>query len=94
VQAPGELGIGFDSVSVRTPAGSVRVVSDHQCPKGTGFLLDMKTWKLYSTRSAPHMVDEAGKFLRSHSADSYKVELAAYLQLGCDAPGRNARLTW
>ena len=85
--------VGFRSLVVTTPMGEVEVIGDHQCPVGVSYVLTKATWKLYSLDGAPHIVDEAGKYLRSHDADRYKVEFAHYAELGCDMPGRNARLT-
>lgn len=93
VKAP-DLELGFESIKVVTPMGRIDVVADHQCPVGTSFLLTPSSWKLYSIEGAPHMVGESGKFLRSHTDDTFKVEFAWYGNLGCDAPGKNARITW
>lgn len=85
-----EYSAGFKAYSVVTPMGDVTVVADHQCPAGGGWLLTMADWELVSLRACPHFIDEAGKFLRMHDADEYKVELVAYYALACSNPGRSA----
>ncbi len=90
VKAVGELGIGFEAVVIKTPMGRVTVVADHQCPAGAGYLLTMEDWELVSARSVPHIIEESGKFLRSHTADAFKVEFVGYYALACKNPGRSA----
>lgn len=85
-----EYSAGFKAYSIVTPMGDVTVVADHQCPAGAGWLLTMDDWELVSLRSCPHFIDEAGKFLRMHDADEFKVELVAYYALACKNPGRSA----
>jgi hypothetical protein len=89
VTAPGTLGIGFKAYVISTPMGDVKIVADHQCPAGKGYILTLADWELVSARSVPHFIDEGGKFLRSHTADSFKVEFVAYYALACKKPSRS-----
>lgn len=86
--------IGFDVIRLRTPTGIVKVISDRDCPVNTCFMLQMDTWKLYSLGECPQMLDSDGnKWLRNATADSVQVRTGYYAQLGCTAPGYNARIT-
>lgn len=85
--------IGFEAIKIRTPVGVLKVVSDRQCPTEVGYMLQMDTWKLYSLGNAPRILDTDGmKFLREASADAVEVRVGYYAQLGCSAPGWNARI--
>ena len=83
----------FDSVRVYTPSGQVSVVADPNCPTGVAYMLQMDTWKLYSLGMAPKILMTDGlRFLRTENADSVTVRCGYYSQLGCTAPGWNARI--
>ena len=83
----------FDSVKVYTPSGQVNVVADPNCPTGVAYLLQMDSWKLYSLGMAPKILMTDGlRFLRTNDADSVTVRCGYYLQMGCNAPGWNARI--
>lgn len=90
VSAPTTLSIGFEAVRIKTPAGAITVIADHQCPAGAGWILTLADWELLSIGDVPHFVTEAGKYLRSHEQDSFKVELAAYYALACKRADRSA----
>ena len=83
----------FDSVRVYTPSGQVSVVADPNCPTGVAYMLQMDTWKLYSLGMCPKILMTDGlRFLRTENADSVTVRCGYYSQLGCTAPGWNARI--
>ncbi len=87
-------GIGFNGLKVIGPKGPVRVIADQDCPQGTGFSLDMSTWKLYSLKKCPQVIDLDGNELRREAAaDRFEARIAYWAQLGCVAPGFNARVT-
>ena len=83
----------FDSVRVYTPSGQVSVVADPNCPTGVAYLMQMDTWKLYSLGMAPKILMTDGlRFLRTTDADAVTVRCGYYSQIGCTAPGWNARI--
>ena len=87
-------GIGFNGLKVIGPKGPVRVFAGQDCPHGTGFSLDMSTWKLYSLKKCPQVIDLDGNELRREAAaDRFEARIAYWAQLGCVAPGFNARVT-
>lgn len=88
-----EARIGFDALRLMTPRGIVKVVADPFCPVNDAFMLTMDTWKLYSLGDAPRILDGDGlKWLRISTEDHYEVRVGYYAQVGCTAPGWNARI--
>ena len=88
--------LGFRSIVLATSKGTLDVVADHNFPMGVAYMLDRGSWKLYSLGEAPQLLtygDGAGKFLRRSAADGVEVRVGYYAQLGCSAPGYNARIT-
>lgn len=92
VKAPGKASLGFDAIKVYTPAGTLPVVFDADCPQDVIWVLKMSTWKLASVKKMPHIADDDVTMLRSATADEYEVRLAAYGNLGCHDPGANLRI--
>lgn len=94
VQSSDEARIGFDAIRLMTPRGIVKVVADPFCPSNDAFMLTMDTWKLYSLGDAPRVLDggDGLRWLRISDQDQYEVRVGYYAQLGCVAPGWNARI--
>lgn len=92
VKAPGAASLGFDAVKVYTPAGTLPVIPDADCPYNQIWVLSMKTWTLASVGQLPQLADDDVRMLRSSTADEYEVRLAAYYNLGCSDPGANLRI--
>jgi hypothetical protein len=85
--------IGFRGIMVNGPRGVIRVLPDQNCPSGVAYMLDLSVWKLYSLGKCPKILDSDGlKMLRESSADAVEVRVGYYAQLGCRAPGYNARV--
>lgn len=85
--------ISFKSILLNTGAGEVDVISAPACPYNEGYMLQLDTWTLASLDKAPHLVLDDGGAARADSAsDSLNIEVAAYLDLGCRAPGYNCRI--
>lgn len=86
-----EPDIGFKTVVLMGPSGPIKVVADLNCPRGAGFMLEMKTWCFESLNGAPRILNQDGQdILRDATSDSYIVRVGYYGQLTCEAPGRNA----
>jgi hypothetical protein len=82
--------IAFRGVEINGPRGSVKVISDRNCPAMTAFALQMNTWQFVTVGEAPALVEEDGlSMLRSTTQDSYQLQFAAYGNLACNAPGYN-----
>ncbi len=85
--------IGFRGILVHGPRGPIKVVPDQNCPNNAAFMLQLDMWKLYSLGKAPKILDSDGlKFLRDSQTDAVEVRVGYYAQLGCRAPGYNARI--
>lgn len=83
--------VGFRAVEILTPAGTVKVLADRNCPSDKIYGLDMSVWKIYSGGALVRPLDEdsVGSMLRQSSADGYEIRYGYYAQVGCKAPGRN-----
>ena len=88
-----EVEVFYSGVVINGPAGPITVMADRSCPAQTGFLLEMSTWKLYSAGPAIGILDHEGhglEMLRLNNYDAVEIRQGGYLQLGCNAPIRNA----
>ena len=82
---------GFRTLQVYGPHGIIDIVADKDCPTGTGYLLQLDTWGLYSIGDAVGILSHDGnKMLRQNGYDGVEVRMGGYYQLGCRAPGYNA----
>jgi hypothetical protein len=81
----------YSGVVLHGPKGPIEVYPDPNCPSGLGYILTLKSWKLYSIDAAPHIFDEGEgqEKLREATTDGYEVRVGYYAQLGCNAPGHN-----
>ena len=85
--------VGFRGIMVNGPRGPIRVIADQNCPADVAFMLQLDVWKLYSLGKAPKILDSDGlKMLRESSADAVEIRIGYYAQMGCKAPGFNARV--
>lgn len=84
---------GFEALMLRTPSGTVKFLSDADCPQAVCWLLKKETWKLCSRGGIPRVLDPdgAGKVLRQGSSDGVEGRFGYFGQLGCSAPGYNVR---
>ena len=88
-----DVQIGFNGISIVGPAGEIKIVPDLNCNPDVIYLLQLDTWSLNSLGAAPQFLDlDDNKILRDAGADAYEVRLGYYGQLGCSAPGYNARV--
>ncbi len=84
--------IGFDSMIITTTAGKANVFADVNCPQGTGYMLQMDTWKFHHLKGCPHMITQgAGSGGGRMVNDSDRVEFRAVYRgnMACTAPGYN-----
>jgi len=86
--------VGFQTIQINGPKGPVSMYLDQDCPAGTGYVLDMRYWKLYSLGAAPKMLELDGlPMLRLTDDDAYEGRMGYYANLGTTAPGFNAVVT-
>lgn len=66
---------GLEGLTVRTPFGPITCVGVPQMSDGRGYIIDWSSWKLYTLKNLPHVVDEDSlTFVRLgiDTADGYK----------------------
>jgi hypothetical protein len=87
--------VGFAGILIHGPKGAIKVYPDAQCPDNYGFMLTLKTWKLYSMGKAFQIDDlDGNKVLRSSNSDGVDIRCVSYANLGCHAPGFNGIVTF
>lgn len=62
---------GLEGLTVRTPFGPITCIAIPQMQDGRGYIIDWSSWKLYTLKNMPHVVDEDGM---------------TFVRLGIDAP--------
>lgn len=75
--------------------GEIRILPDRNCPQGIAYMLQLDTWVFATIGDAPRMLEvptKQGSFIWDYNADSVEVRTGFYGQLGCFAPGYNARI--
>lgn len=83
--------IGFEGADVHTPAGTVRCVSDPDCPMEYGYVLNLETMFIKHLRSLPHIVmDDGLRSLRLTDDDGVEARVRCWWNLFFDRPGSNA----
>ena len=91
----GEGIVGFETISLMTPAGAIKCVPDHNCPSNAVYMLDMSCWELGSAGPTIQLqkvgAGPAGG-LREENSDSIEYRVAFYGNLICRNPGANLRL--
>ncbi len=88
-------GISFRGIEVSGPQGTIKCLPDRDCPTDRIYMLQMDTIALYSLKEPVMIVDlDGNKMLRESAADAFEVRCASFSQLGIDAPGHNAVLTF
>ncbi len=56
---------GLTGLTVNTPFGPITCIAIPQMVDGRGYILDFTSWKLYTLKNLPHVVDEDGQtFIR------------------------------
>lgn len=86
--------IGFQSIQMHGPKGVVSIMADQDCPAGFAYSLDMSTWKLFSLKGCPQVLDMDGNQLsRVAAADQFEARIVYFAQVYTDAPGYNGVIT-
>lgn len=85
--------ISFTGIKVISPKAVMTVLPSAFLPADVGYMLTMDTWALRSLGEhiRPLMLDGT-KMLRASGADAYEARFGYYSQVGCSAPGWNARI--
>ena len=90
----GTASVGFDAVTFESDTGPIDIISDMNCPRYKGFLLQKDTWFLGSVGKAPRILNfDKQDMLRVYNADSYEVRIGSYVQMVCRAPAWNLQIS-
>lgn len=90
---------GLEGLVVRTGFGPITCIAIPQLPDGRGYIIDWSTWRLYTLRNLPHVIDEDGQmFVRGRegtpdtnaNGDFIKMQFRMWKALLCLMPMANA----
>lgn len=83
--------IGFESIRLRGPNGTVRVYADRNAPVGYARLLQLDTWELRHLGDLVNRGDAAGDggMAREYQADRYEGRMSFYGNMLCHKPSAN-----
>lgn len=88
-------GIGYKALEFPSASGTVAVIPDPNCPYAYGFLLERDTWTFASLGESPHFAtDDGQKYSRESASDGIEFRIRSFHNVICEAPGRNAIITW
>lgn len=86
--AGGEADYGFQFIMIHTPAGSVRLISDPDCPINRGYGMRMSEHYLKHLRGMPHIImDDGIASLRQTSDDGIEARARAWVNYIQRTPG-------
>lgn len=89
------FGIKYDAIQFMGPTGPINVTCDYNATDGTGWMLTKKTWRIVGIGDFPYFDDMGGgRLMKEGNADAYEGRIVADIQVGCDAPGFNCRVTF
>jgi hypothetical protein len=83
--------VGFEGIDLATPAGTMRCISDPDCPTNRGYVLNPSTWYWKHLEAFTHFIrdDGGGVTLRMITEDSIKADVRAMGNVVCTLPGAN-----
>lgn len=78
----GQADYGFEHVKVHSPAGTIKVYSDPDCPTNRGYVGKLSAIYIKHLRGLPHIVSDDGRpNLRSASADDIEARARCWSNL-------------
>lgn len=94
VDMKGPAEIAFRGIMVNGAKKQIKVFPDKDALPGEMLLLTMSTWTLASLLEAPMILKYGSndEMLRVYNADQAELRVGYYANLGCAAPGWNARI--
>lgn len=82
--------VGFEAIRLFTPAGSVNVIEDPNCPADRLRLINTKSWCFETCGEMVRLLDDDGSMmLRQAAADGYEFRLKSRGNIYCKEPGSN-----
>jgi hypothetical protein len=87
-------GVSFKAIEVEGDNGTIKILSDVNCPRNTAWLINESRWKLHSLGPAPHILDyDDNTFLRVATDDAYEVRVGMYGNQWCNGLVDQIKLT-
>lgn len=82
---------GFEGFDISTPAGTIRAISDPDCPTNRGYVLDLSSWYWKTLKNWVHIIsdDKQGPMLRVYNEDSIEARTRSMGNVCCKSPGSN-----
>ena len=75
----GTADYGFEYIQVHSPAGTIKVYSDPDCPTNRGYVGKLDTLYIKHLRGLPHIISDDGKpTLRAAAADDIEARARAW----------------
>jgi hypothetical protein len=75
----GNADYGFESISIHSPAGTLKAYSDPDCPINRGRVVASKAHYVKHLKGFPHIImDDGNKSLRATSADDIEMRIRAF----------------
>lgn len=75
----GNADYGFESISIHSPAGTLKAYSDPDCPTNRGRVVASKAHYVKHLKGFPHIImDDGNKSLRATSADDIEMRIRAF----------------
>lgn len=85
--------ISFKSIGVWTGAGLLPVVAAPACDYNEAYMLQKNTWLLASVKECPMLLTDGGGSLHQDGVyDALTIDVGAYYNFACRAPGYNVRI--
>lgn len=86
----GEADYGFQYIQVHTPAGTIKVYSDPDCPTNRNRVLNLEYLYIKHLDGLPHIVDDDGNpSLRMTAEDAIEARIRAWCNAVTTVPGAN-----
>lgn len=87
--------VGYQSVEVSGPTGTVKIFGDPDCPEGIAYGVKLSDWELMSLGKMPmFLMLDGNRILREASADAYEYRIGYYAALRCKVPKNQISITW
>lgn len=87
----GTADYGFQYINVHSPAGTIKVYSDADCPQDRGRVLNLDYLYLKHLKGLPHIINDDGNYnLRMTSEDAIEARVRGWCNLVTTVPGANS----
>lgn len=87
-KAGGSVEWGFQYITIVTPAGTVKLISDPDCPTNLFYLVNPESHYLKTLDALPHIIEDDGRpTLRAANADDIEGRARGWVNYFQDSPG-------